>query len=412
MEKPNGKKSKRLLKIILIILCIFLVISIVWIVFSLVGRIDAGAVIPESVNVRVSVPNTLHFLDGILAHEPLNEISAVPALAQMASILKALNESPFLKNKFLRLALRGKLGFALLPSEQGKMTMVAGYDLGFLSPLMRILPAVSGFVNIPGLYYVQAGRNSRFEFRANDLTLYIGPYRNLLFITNNSKLYESRAKIQSADVQDFNHINPSAYDAAFMISREYICSLFSGQDPKIASILDNIVLDSMIEAGLSISSRKFDFNFSANVSSDQTIFSRFIEQRSYSPDMADRLPASAQYATILSAGTLNELYQAAVVFSPDMDDMVKKADSSARTILGLTLDDLLFSWSGKEFAVFGLEGRPHPVFAIQVSDERKRQEVFDKAFKSIFLTEDVRLNLDGTRIPRISTPEFFQALLR
>jgi cytoskeletal protein RodZ len=113
--KIKGKKPKRFLKIILIILCIFLVISVVWVAFSLIGRIDVDAVIPESANVRISVPNTLHLLDGLLSHETLNEMSAVPALAQMAPILKALNESPFLRNRFLRPALRGRLGFALLP---------------------------------------------------------------------------------------------------------------------------------------------------------------------------------------------------------------------------------------------------------------------------------------------------------
>jgi hypothetical protein len=59
-----------------------------------------------------------------------------------------------------------------------------------------------------------------------------------------------------------------------------------------------------------------------------------------------------------------------------------------------------------------MEGRPHPVYAIQIADERKRQQVFDKAFKSIALNEDVRLNLDGRRIPRIEVPEFLQRLLQ
>jgi outer membrane protein assembly factor BamB len=129
--------------------------------------------------------------------------------------------------------------------------------------------------------------------------------------------------------------------------------------------------------------------------------------------MAERLPASVQYSTSISVGSLDELYQAALVFSGDvLDDALRQADSSARLLLGLTIDELLFSWSGNEFAVFGMEGRPHPVYAIQVADERKRQEVFNRAFRSIFLSEDVRLDLDGTRIPRIATPEFLQSLLR
>jgi len=129
--------------------------------------------------------------------------------------------------------------------------------------------------------------------------------------------------------------------------------------------------------------------------------------------MAERLPASSQYATILSAGSLDDLFQATGVFAgKDFEDTVRSTDSLSRTILGLSLEELLFSWSGKEFAVFGLEGRPHPVYAIQIADDKKRQAVFDRAFKSIALNENTRLNLDGVRIPRIEVPEFLQSLLR
>ena len=128
--------------------------------------------------------------------------------------------------------------------------------------------------------------------------------------------------------------------------------------------------------------------------------------------MAERIPADAQYATILSAGTLNELYQTALVFTPDLDGALRTADSASRLLLGVSLNDLLFSWTGDEFAVFGIEGRPHPVYAIQISDEKKRDEIFTRAFRSLVLNEDARLNLDGTRIPRIMLPDFLQSLLK
>jgi len=410
MNKPEGKKAGKFLKVILTIFCVLFAVSFIWVVFSLIGRVDAGAVIPASDVLRISISNPLRVIDGIMAHEAMHDISAVPALAEAAPVFNLLNESHFLKNRFLRFAMRGKLELALLSSNRGRPVFAAAYDLRFLSPIMRLLPAVSGFVNIPGLYYVQAGKNSRFEYRTNDMTLFIGRHRNLLFVSNSSEIYESRLE-GSAKV--FNNIKPSAYDAVFLISNEYIYDLFSEQDQKIAATLDNIEFDSMVEAGLLISSRKLEFSFTAPLSSGKASLSRLLEQRSHAPYMAEHIPDSAQYATILSAGTLEELYQAAVVFSgTELEDILKQADASSRAVLGLTINDLLFSWSGKEFAVFGLEGRPHPVFAIQVADEQKRQEVFDKAFKSIFINEDVRLNLDGVRMPRIATPEFLQSLLR
>jgi outer membrane protein assembly factor BamB len=411
----DGSKLKKIFKIILIIVCVLAAISIAWTIFALIGRVDAGSIIPDSEVLRVSISNPARVIDGILAHESMHDISTVPALAPAAPILGMLNEAPVFKNKLARLAMRGKLEFALLSSDPKKRDFAAAFDTRLFSPLLRLLPGVSvlvniGLIKIPGLSYVKDGVNSRFEYRVDDMTLFIGRHRNLLFTSNNFNVFTSRSE---GNVKIFYHINPSAYDAALLISSEYIYDLFADQDPKIAATLDNIEFDSMVEAGVLISPKKLEFNLAAPLSSDQLALNNLLDQRSRAPYMSEYIPASTQYTTVLSAGTLEELYQAAVVFSgPELDDTLKMADSSARAILNLSIDELLFSWSGKEFAIFGMEGRPHPVFAIQVADERKRQEVFDKAFKSIFLNEDIRLNLDGVRMPRIAVPEFLQSLLR
>jgi len=409
-KKPKKKAFARFLKFIFTLIIILVVIIIAWTVFSLIGRVKAASVIPDSTSVRISVSNPVHLLDEVLAHESFDDIAAVPALAQPASIINMLRDNPFLKYRIVRLAARGNLEFALLPSQTGESTMMAAWDMGFFSPLLRILPLISGFVNIPNLYYVKAGTNSRFEYRLEGMTLFIGPYRNLLFITDNPAVFESRSVQDSSD--EFNIIKPSSYDAELLLSNDFIGGLLADQNASIAELLKNIEFDSKVEAGLSVYPKKLEFRLAAPVSSRQSSLNRLLAQRSVAPGMAERIPADAQYATILSAGTLDELYQAALVFSPGLDDTLKTAETSSRIILGLTLNDLLFSWSGNEFAVFGMEGRPHPVYAIQIKDERKRQEVFDRAFRSFALNEDVRLNLDGTRIPRIVLPDFLQNLLR
>jgi hypothetical protein len=406
------KKPNRFLKFLFVLICILVILSIAWVAFSMIGRVKAASVIPHSTSLRVRIPNPVRLLDGILSHESLREISTVPALASAVPIFNMLNENPLLKNRLLRLAARGNIEIALLPDDSGtNRKLVAVWDMGFFSPLLRILPTISGFVSIPNLYYVQAGSNSRFEYRTESKTFFIGPYRNLLFITDDPEVYESRAA-HTFSPETFGIIKPSSYDAAFLLSNEFIVSLLADQDQGIAAILSNIEFDSMVEAGLSIYPQKIEFHLAAPLSSRQTSLSLLLGQRSTVPGMSERIPADAQYATILSAGTLNELYQAALVFSPGLDDTLRTADSSSRLLLGMTLNDLLFSWSGNEFAVFGMEGRPHPVYAIQIADESKRQEVFDKAFRSIVLNEDVRLNIDGVRIPRIEIPEFLQSLLR
>jgi len=412
-EKPVVKKRRRLLKFILALACINVILALVWVIFSMVGRVDAASVIPDTADVRICVANPIRLLEGILTHESLQEFSTVPALAQAVPIINMLHDNNVHKNGLLRFAARGNMELALLPSETEDGKFVAAWDMKLLSPLLRILPFISNVASVPNLYYVQAGSNSRFEFRLDDMTLYIGPYRNILFITNSSRVYESRSAAHSGHVAAFHNIKPSSFDAAFMLSNDFINTILSDLDPGIAEIINNVEFGSRVEAGLSIHPRKLEFTLAAPLSSRQSSsLSRILDQRSRVPGLAENIPSSAQYATILSAGTLDELYRAALVFTPGLDDALATAESASRTLLGLTLDDLLFSWTGNEFAVFGIEGRPHPVYAIQIADERKRQEVFDKAFRSFVLNENVRLNLDGTRIPRIEVPEFLQSLLR
>jgi len=404
-------KINTFVKVILIIVCVTAAVCAIWIVFSLAGRVDAAEVIPNHAVVRISIPNLIRVIDGIMEHETMHEISSVPALSGAAPAINLLHDTQVHKKKFFRNLLHGRLEAAVLPSHSEKMIFAAAYDLKLFSPAMKFFRAASAFLKIPGLYYVRAGGNSRFEYRMEkDMTLFIGSYRNLLFVSNTLDVFESR----SADYSIlFNYIKPEAYDASLLVSSEYINNLFSGQDTGIATILENIKIDSIAEAGILITSRKFEFDLKTHLSSGQSSLKRLLEQRSRSPYMTENIPSSARYATVLSAGTLQELYQSAIVFSgSDLENTFIAADSASRSLLGLSINDILFSWSGKEFAVFGMEGRSHPVFAVQIADERNRQDVFEKAFRSIFPNEDIRLNSDGARMTRIVVPEFLQNLLR
>jgi hypothetical protein len=403
-------KTNTVIKIILIPVFILVFIALLWTAFALIGRVKADSVIPPSATLRLSVSNPVRLIDNVLAHESLGEISKVPSLRPAVPVIAMLMENPLLKNRLVRLAARGNFEFAFI-SPDGNFAAI--WDMGIFSPLLRVLPMFSRFVNIPDLYYVQAGRNSRFEYRLEDMTLFIGPYRNLLFITNNSAIYGSRTSEGMETAYTFNNIKPSAFDVAMLLSPDLINVLLSDQDANIAAILNNIDFGSTVEAGISVFPKRIEFRLMAPMSSRQSALNNLLEQRSTAPNITERLPASTQYATVMSAGTLNELFQVAQIFSgPVLEETLRMADSSSRTILGLTLDDLLFSWTGNEFAVFGMEGRPHPVYAIQIADERRRQAVFDRAFRSIALGENLRLNLDGVRIPRIEVPEFLQSLLR
>ena len=77
-----------------------------------------------------------------------------------------------------------------------------------------------------------------------------------------------------------------------------------------------------------------------------------------------------------------------------------------------SLENLLFSWTGKELCAFGVEGLSDPAFAVHIADEEKRESVFDSLSSSIIVRDDTSLILDGVRLPRLFFPDFVQSLLR
>ena len=367
------KKPKKFFKGLLRFFIVLAILAVVWTAFSLIGRVDAAAVIPDTAVIRITVPNPSRLLDGLLDHESLDDISTVPELAYMAPLIDSLKHNDLLKNRLLRTLLGGKLELAML-SDDADGSFAAAYDLKLLSPLLRLIPVASNFVTIPNLYYVQAGKNSRFEYRLDDMTVFIGPHKNILFVTDSSKVFEARLAADN-EALPFKNIKLSNYDAAVRLSHQFINDLFSDQDPAIAEIFNNLEFDSTVEAGLSILPRKIEFHLTVPMTSNEPALSNLLQSRSQASDINERLPGSTQYATILSAGSLQELYQASSMFMPDLNDTLRTANTASRIALGLTVDDLLFSWTGNEYAVFGMEGRPHPVYAIQIADERKRQEI-------------------------------------
>ncbi|MDR0388561.1 MAG: hypothetical protein LBH73_00645, partial [Spirochaetaceae bacterium] len=410
-KKPKKRKIVR--KILFFLLFLFVGLPLILTGVSFIGRIGADSVIPDSFTAYLHIPNPVRLAGKVLSHEPLADMLGDPAFASILPVLVQFEESGLLKHPLIRFAARGTLDGALL--QDG--SILSAWDSGILSPFLRFLPAITGRLTIPNLYYVQAGKLSRFEYRMEKDVWYIAPYHNLLVISNNEEIFESVLMGTSRDgdlrgsrVKEFTSKN---YDAAVLVSTGALVASFAEIDPAVAKTLDLIRFPGFIEAALNFHPRKLDIDLISNVDSGPGAINDLISRDSPLSSITKFLPDTTQYSTILSAATLEELIAMSAQISGDaITSTLASADSSSRLFFGMNLNELLYSWSGSEFAVFGLEGRPHPVFAVQIRDEQKRREVFDQVFSSLVINENTQVVLDGTRIPQIRLPGFLDSLLR
>ena len=423
----SGKKKRRAPIIVLILL--FIIIALI--VWSFIGRIAPDSVLPDSFDLYASAPNPVHLAGQVLGHESLPDIMALAELEPLMPMFSQVKNSGLADNKWVRYAARGRLDAVFLPGKR----ILAAWDAGLMSPLLRVLPLLAGRITVPGLYYVQAGKYSRFEYRqADGMVFFIGPYKNLLVISNNSGLYESVIAGSSRDGDRFGSeakkFHSRNHDIAFLLSPAMLMNTLGGGGTDtgginsgeiasggINSALNHLQFPGPIEASLSILPSQLKLRLITPLGTGNQALQKIIERNSQGTPLLAMIPQNAQYLTLLSAYSLKELLNAAsaaaagTAAGAEWENNLKKADSSARMTLGMNLEELLFSWTGSQFAVYGLEGRPNPVIALEIRDENKRKEVFNKAFKSIFLNENIQLNLDGNRIPRIQVPGFLNSFL-
>ena len=432
------KKKRRAPLVILVLVLIIAGIPLVAIGLSFVGRIAPDSVIPDSFDLYASVPDPLRLAEKVLKHDSLPEIMSLAELAPLMSAANQIKSTGMIESKWVRYVLKGKLDAALL----GGGRILGAWDAGIISPFLRFLPALAGRITVPGLYYVRAGKNSRFEYRLNDGTVFFaGPYKNLLVISNNSALFES---VLAGSSRDGDRIGQTAktfysreYDIAFLLSPDALRNILgsggnisagpediTAADPQIQSALNLLQFPGPVEATLSILPNQLKLNLVTPLGTESRDLRKIIARNSEAAPLSAMIPDSAQYLTLLSAGSLEELINAVSAIAAgvpagtgglsgdEWESALRTADRSARFALHMDLEELLLSWTGTQFAVYGLEGRPNPVIAVGIKDEKKRKEVFDKAFKSLFLKENIQLVLDGNRIPRIQVPGFIDALLK
>jgi hypothetical protein len=407
------RKSKKGLVILLVILFIIIGIPLLSVGLSFVGRITPESVIPDNFTAYINVPNPVDFADRILAHESLPEILAEPSFASFLPAVNSLTEKKIFANKSVRFMGRGSLDAALM--DEGKI--LAAWDMGILSPLLRFLPNIAGRITIPNLYYVQAGKLSRLEYRMEDGSVFfISPYKNLLIISNETILFESvlNGTSRDGDLRASVHKTFSArdFDLGLLIDSAPLLKTMTNTDPAINAVMNQIDFPGLIEVTVSVLPKQLDISIISPLSSSNDLLDSLLSNDSQTSRLLPHLPESTQYSTLISLGDFKEMLNYSLsIMDSSLTKTLDTADSSSKLLLGMPLDELLFSWMGREAAVIGLEGRPFPIFALEIKDEQKRKEVFDQAFSSLVLNEDISNVIDGTRIPQIEIPPFLSGII-
>lgn len=430
IPEKKGRNKKRRNPIFRFIRFIFLLILFIilaiaaWVAFSIFNKKNPLAMLPPDYSMYVRMDSAWDTLNPLLDLRAADILLSSPDFKNIRGAFMAFRASPLRQNPVVAQLASRRVDLALYTSEDGKHDFVAVMELGPLSAVSRLAPFVLPHIKIKqlkDLSYVQSVGDSYFEYKSGDSVFYVKPCRNLLVAASSPSVFEKsmRANNDTAYTnEEIELINQKTDEPVHIVmdSKKLLSAFVSGND--MLNQLSSVIAENT-HGVLSLGITDSDVNLSAKIpctANDQVpeSITKLISRNSTVPSIINKMSGRVQYYTVLNIGSVQELKEAAFPLLPknmNAESLWSTGQTMSKMLFGMTLDELLYSWTGDEICVLGMEGTDSPVFAIQVTDEDKRQKVFKKLMDSILLKDDTSLILDGVRLPRVGLPKFFEGLL-
>ena len=424
IKKLKGEKRNFLIRIVigLLRLVAFLFLLLFsWIAFSALDRKSPLELLPEGFLAYLNTPSVYK------AVNPLIELEATERLlsgsSDISKLLVQLRKSPLRKNPIVAFGLSRKLNAAVYQGENGNTEALCAVDLSFLSAATRLSWLFIPHMKIEGLSVRDGSKMRYYVYKNGDSYFYAFTERNMIVLSTSHSLLEKSMEGGSLSLSDSKNasflLKNDGKPFRIVVDARKAVSFLASSDT--ASQFSELLREDALSAfsfEFSDSSVKLDASFPLASFSEDSRFLKIEEllgKDSTIPYSLSRMTNIVQYYTLLNFGSLRELKDAVFPLLPKSkkyDSLWNTASSLTKTMMNNSLEDLLFSWTGKELCAFGVEGLSDPAFALHIADEEKRESVFRSLSSSIIVRDDTSLILDGVRLPRLFFPDFVQNLLR
>ena len=466
MEKEKKRRlplGVRLLLLPFKIILVIFVLLLLWFAFCRFDRIKPIDALPPDFAVYLRTDKIWDTAEPLLDLNATLVAMTSPELQKYRETYLNLKSSKLRKNAFVKFALKRRFDAAVYVAEnsdlessnnavtpanqasshkQGAQTdiasspkeatpadFVAVLDSGVLAGALRLTPYVLPRLNaLQGKIELCNNRHGNY-YMLSDAAFFVIK-KNLVVFSNSRELMEeamsfsNRALYNSGELASVNarlreplRILVKGRKIAAMskegVAQNYLSAVSPYLSDEEYTVLNFGITNTELNLNLTIPMEAESLEMSEDSQPHPVI--ELLKRESKVPSLLPKFTEDVQYYTLFSAGGLRELKEAASKILPpekNFNGTWSKSDSICRIVFNRSLDDILLSWTGDEFAVFGIEGKSEPVFAIKIADEEKRQEIFERIFSSYIVQSNDSLLIDGVRLPCIQLPGFLLSILQ
>ena len=437
--QPKEKKSKKksspfgtFLKVVGIILLVVIVALAAWILYSGLNKKKSLSLLPSSYGLYLHTDSVWEALNPLLDLQAADILLATEEFSSFRALFMELRQSELRNNKLLAIAAARPVDLGIYFTAGNKIDFVAVVDMGFFSAATRLaklwvgkLPLGEAFPQ--GITMVQGNNGYHFELTADFGSLYFKNYYNTVIVSSNRELFYKAVQGNNDLMytsQELALLNQKTENPVQIVADANTLALSTTENsPALKKITQLIHQDSKAHVSFGITDKEINVKLQIplDLANNQTISKELegtkalLSKDSSLPLLLSQLGNNIQYYTILNIGSLEQLKDAAFPLLPsslDAPNLWTTGTSLSTNFFGVNLEELVFSWTGQECAILGIEGLKDPVIALEVKDENMRQFIFNQLFASIIFKDDTSLILNGMRLPRLQLPAFLQGILK
>ena len=422
-EKGKSFGFFGVIKSIFVILALFIAIGAVWVIFSCADRRDVLKFIPKGYAAYVHTPSLWSFASPLIDLKASDEILAMDEFKAFREPFMLLRENEIRENKGVQQLLSRRVDVAVYDVKSngnatGESAFIALVDMGVLSCATRLAPLADFKLKDAKIGIEKSEDGSCYVWENKGTRLYLKTYHNLVIASNNKSLFDKAMEQSSEYSSNERELMTKSGDKVRLVCDVHaLASEFCAGNDVLSTALNSILRENTLSTvAFDITEDKLSLKAALpyKASDENPDLQRLLSQKSTLPRLLTSMGNAVQYYTLLNLGTLREMKQSFFPFFPktqNIDALWAKADSACKVAFSMGLEELIFSWTGKEIAVLGVEGQNDPAFVLEISDETKRKEVFDKVISSILVKNGANFILGGARMEQLKLPSFLSSVI-
>jgi hypothetical protein len=406
-----------LLRVILGILAAVVLAFVVLVVNWLVRREDPAAFLPSTYVAYLQVPSLRTVYDRWLNLAAADIVLARPDLAVYRSVVADIRGLSLTRSPLLRTLLNVHADVMLL--KGGKL--VAVLDLGWrgiFSPLARIVGPELG---VKGFSFLNDAGTPLYRYTTGNTTIQAAIVNSVAVVSLDADVVKASLQLRRTDTglaatagRDLlRRIRLRGGDGLRILAdTQGLSAGLLAPLPIGPRIMDAVEIpgQSILDVGLTDS--RLDLTVDTPISVSLPELSKALAGSAPPLGVTRYVPAAATLFSVSTIAPLGDLYRiAAAIQGKDVQDIYQKADAGARSVIGIGIDDLLFSWVGAEAGMFMLPGSPEPVFFARIADQAAWERSVQVLTTSLVAGKDSSLVIDGVRIDRLAIPWYASLIL-